>query len=132
MEVRFELLIPGMQDSDKAQGSAQFFPSKLEQGLRDGFEEDIEHHRFILQGDEVQVMGESEHDVEVGGGKEFGLAFFKPSFPGDVLALGAVSIAAGMIEDTLCAAVGAALDVASHGGGAAVEEVGDDSVLIWG
>ena len=30
MEVRFELLIPGMQDSDKAQGPAQFLPPKLD------------------------------------------------------------------------------------------------------
>lgn len=77
-------------------------------------------------------MGESENDVKVRGGEEFGLAFFKPSLSGDVLALGAVSIAAGMIEDTFCATVGAALDVAAHGGGAAVKEVADDPVLIWG
>jgi len=38
MKVRFELLIPGMQDSDKAQGAAQFLPPKLDQGFRDGFE----------------------------------------------------------------------------------------------
>ena len=30
MEVGFELLIPGMQDSDKAQGPAQFLPPKLD------------------------------------------------------------------------------------------------------
>ena len=77
-------------------------------------------------------MGESENDVEVGGGKQFGLAFFKPSLSGDVLALRAVSIAAGMIEDALCAAVITALDVATQGGSAAVKEVGDDPELIWG
>ena len=77
-------------------------------------------------------MRESENDVEVGGGKQFGVALFKPSLSGDVLTLGAVSIAAGMIEDTFCATVGAALDVASQGGGAAVKEVADDPVLIWG
>ena len=77
-------------------------------------------------------MGEGENDVEVGGGEEFGFAFFKPSLSGDVLTLGAVSIAAGVIEDTLSAAVCAALDVATQGGGTAVKEVGDDPVLIWG
>ena len=77
-------------------------------------------------------MGESENDVEVGGGKQFGVALFKPSLSGDVLALRAVSIAAGMIEDPFCAAVGAALDVAPQGRGAAVNEVGDDPVLIGG
>jgi len=77
-------------------------------------------------------MGESENDVEVGGGEEFGLALFKPSLSGDVLTLGAVSIAAGMIEDTFSSTVGTSLDVATQGGGAAVKEVGDDPVLIWG
>jgi hypothetical protein len=77
-------------------------------------------------------MRESENDVEVRGREEFGLAFFKPSLWGDVRTLGAVSIAAGMIEDTLCAAVGTALQVTTQGGGAAVKEVGDDPVLIWG
>jgi hypothetical protein len=66
-------------------------------------------------------MGEGENDVEVGGGEEFGFALFKPPLTGDVLALGAVSIAAGMVEDALGAAVGAALDVASQGGGAGSE-----------
>jgi hypothetical protein len=37
-----------------------------------------------------------------------------------------------MIEDTLCAAVGAALRMTTQGGGAAVKEVGNDPVLIWG
>jgi hypothetical protein len=77
-------------------------------------------------------MGESKNDVEVRGGEQFGLTLFKPSLSRDVLTLGAVSIAAGMIEDTLCAAVGTALDVATQGGGAAVKEVGDDPVLIGG
>ncbi len=48
MKVRFELLIPGVQDSDKAQGAAQFLPPKLDQGFRDGFEEEVEHHGFVL------------------------------------------------------------------------------------
>jgi len=76
-------------------------------------------------------MRESENDVEVGGGEEFGLAFFEPPFTGDVLALGAVSIATGVVEDTLGAAVGAAFHVATQGWGAAVKEVGDNPVLIW-
>ena len=48
MKVRFELLIPGMQDSDKAQGAAQFLPPKLDQGFRDGFEKEVKHHGFVL------------------------------------------------------------------------------------
>jgi len=37
-----------------------------------------------------------------------------------------------VIEDTLCAAVCAALDVPTQGGGTAVKEVGDDPMLIRG
>jgi len=48
MEVSFELLVPGMQDSDKAQSPAQFFLPKPDQGLGDGFEEEAEHHGFVL------------------------------------------------------------------------------------
>jgi len=48
MKVRFELLIPGMQDSDKAQVPAQFLPCKLDQGFRDGFEKEVEHHGFVF------------------------------------------------------------------------------------
>ena len=77
-------------------------------------------------------MGEGENDMEVRGRKEFGVTLFKPSLSGDVLTLGAVSIAAGVIEDTLSATVGTALDVPTQGGGTAVKEVGDDPVLIWG
>ena len=77
-------------------------------------------------------MGEGENDMEVRGRKEFGVTLFKPSLSGVVLTLGAVSIAARMIEDTLCAAVGATLQMTTQGGGAAVKEVGDDPVLIWG
>jgi hypothetical protein len=48
MKVVFEELIPGMQDSDKAQGPAQFLSPKLDQGLRDGFEKEVEHHGFVF------------------------------------------------------------------------------------
>ena len=48
MEVGFELLIPGMQDSDKAQGPSQFLPPELDQGFRDGFEKEVKHHGFVL------------------------------------------------------------------------------------
>jgi hypothetical protein len=37
-----------------------------------------------------------------------------------------------MVEDTFCATVGTALQMTTQGGGAAVKEVGDDPVLIWG
>jgi len=42
-----------------------------------------------------------------------------------------MSVAAGMISDTLSSAVVAAMKVASQIGGAAVKEVRYDSVLIW-
>jgi len=53
------------------------------------------------------------NDVEVGGGEEFGLAPFKAPLTRYLLTFGAVPVAAGMIQDTLGATVGAALHVAA-------------------
>jgi hypothetical protein len=75
-------------------------------------------------------MGQGKYDVEVGSGQEFGFSLFKPSLPGYLLALGAVSVSAGMIHNTLSPAMGTALKVASKFGGATVKEVGYDPVLI--
>jgi len=75
-------------------------------------------------------MGKGKYDMEVGGGEEFGFAPFKPTLTGYLLTLGAVSVAAGMIQDTFGAAMVASLHVATQGGGAAVQEVEYDPVLI--
>jgi hypothetical protein len=75
-------------------------------------------------------MGQGKYDVEVNNWQEFGFSRFKPALSGYLLALGAVSVTAGMIHDTLSATMVATLDVAAKLGGAAVKQVGYDTVLI--
>ena len=115
MEMGLELLIPGMQNGHKAQFAADVAFTKLQQGFRDGFKEDIEHEGFVAQDDSVQLMWQGKYYMEVGSGQQFGFSLFKPPLSGYLLALGAVSIPAGMIHDTLSATVIAAMKVAAKG-----------------
>jgi len=58
-------------------------------------------------------MGKGKYHVEVGDGQELRFSCLKPPLPGYLLALGAMSVAAGMVHDTLSAAMGASIDVAA-------------------
>ena len=75
-------------------------------------------------------MWKSKYDMEVGKGQQFGFSCFKPSLSGNLLTFWTVSVTAGMIHDTLSAAVVTALNVAATICGAAVNDVGYDPVLI--
>ena len=130
MNMGLELLIPGMQDGHKAQFAAKLLFTKSCQGLRDGLKQDGEHHGFVCEDDWIQLMGEGKYDMEVGKGQQFGFLLLKPPLSGDLLTFGAVSITAGMIDDTLSTAVVAALKVTATISGATAQQVGYDSVLI--
>jgi hypothetical protein len=66
-------------------------------------------------------MRQGKYDMEVSDGEELRFLFFDPSLSGYLLAFGAVSIAAGMIHDTLCSAVVAPINVPPHFSSAAVK-----------
>jgi hypothetical protein len=86
--------------------------------------EDVEHEGFVLQDDGVQLMGQGKYDMEVGDGQQLRFSRFKPTFSGDLLAFGTVAVSAGMIQDTLSAAVVAAIEVAAKVSCAALKQVG--------
>jgi hypothetical protein len=48
MKMGLQLLIPGMQNSHKAQFATHVAFSKVKQGFRAGFKEDVEHKGFVL------------------------------------------------------------------------------------
>jgi hypothetical protein len=75
-------------------------------------------------------MGQCKYDMEVGYGQEFGFSFFKPPLPGYLLALGAVTVSAGVIQDPLSPTVVAAIEVTAKLGGATVKEIEHDPVLL--
>jgi hypothetical protein len=97
MEVRIELLVPGMQNGDESHLSAQAVSgvtAEAQEGCGDGVKEDREHGFLIAQNNGVKLVGEREYGMKVAHGQELGLAGFKPSLARDVLALGAVPVSA--------------------------------------
>jgi hypothetical protein len=119
-----------MQYGYETQFSTKLVFTKGEQGLSDGFKQDGEDHGFVFQDEGIQLMGQRKYDVEVGSGQQFGFSGLNPTLPRYVLAGGAMPVTAGMIPNALSPAVVAAMKVTSQSGGAAVNEVGYDAVLI--
>ncbi len=109
-----------MQNSNKAGFSTPVVFTKDKQRLRDRFKKDLEHHGFVTQDNGVQFVRQGEDDMEVADRQELLLASFGPFFSGHLLALGAMSITAGMVGDALSAAVVAAFNVTAKAGGTAV------------
>ena len=113
MKMGLELLIPGMQHADKTYFSSQFFFPKSDQCLRYGLKEHIEHEGFVLQDKWIELMRQGKDTVEIGDGEDFGFSDFQPSLPGYLLTLGAVAVSAGVIQNTLSAAMAATIEMAS-------------------
>ena len=68
-----------MQDADHADLGAQVFAidGDLEQGLS-GEQQVVEQTR-VFQGQHVEFVGHSEHNMEVAGGQEFAFASRQPA-----------------------------------------------------
>ena len=81
------------------------------QGLRRCPEQDVVDHLLVLQGDACQLMGNREDDVEVLDGQDLSLALRGPLGARCLLALGAVSVSARIVRDTLMPAPLALLNV---------------------
>lgn len=71
-------LAPGMQNCHKADVGTQVFgiSRDLEESLSCGPKQQAVKQNFILQGQGSQDMGQSEDDVIVGDGQQFGGTFF--------------------------------------------------------
>ena len=108
-----ELLIPGMQHTDKTYFSSQFLFPKSDQGMRYGLKEHVEHEGFVFQDKWVELMRQGKDAMEIGHGEDFGFSGFQPSLPWYLLTFGAVTIPAGVIQNTLSAAVVATIEMTS-------------------
>ena len=53
MEVIAQPLVPGVQDTNEPEHAVEVSAAKLEQGLRDGFEQDIAEHLFVHQNERI-------------------------------------------------------------------------------
>ena len=72
---------PGVQDADHADLGAQVFAidGDLEQGLSAGGEQQVVEQTRVFQGQHVEFVGHSEHNMEVAGGQEFAFASRQPA-----------------------------------------------------
>ena len=68
MEVIAEGLVPGVQNTNETEQSVEMSAPKLEQCLRDGFEQDVAEHLFVHQHEGIEFVWQSEYEMEVAHG----------------------------------------------------------------
>ena len=90
-----------------------------EQRLGCGAEQQIVDNRLVLISDSADLGRQREDQVEVSDREQIGLAGGEPVLCRRALALGTMTIAAGVVGDPAVAAILAALEVAAEGGRAA-------------
>jgi hypothetical protein len=117
-----ESLSPGVQHCEEADLCAEMCGVGGDGAKRLGrsAEEDAVDHRFVGSGDDRDLAGDGEHDVEVRRVEQFGLAVLDPRRAGERLAGRAMAIAAAVVPDAPVAAAVALLDVSTKGIGPAL------------
>ena len=126
MGVKVEVLIPGVQDRGEADLGlkALIVPGKLEQSLGGRVKEEIKNECLVAPGQGLEVVGQGDHQVEVGNGQKPLQALRQPSGLLEALALGTVAVAAGVVGDRQVAAAPAAdVHVSAQTGGAAAFDI---------
>jgi len=108
-------LAPGVQHGDDADLGAEMLGVGGDgaQRLGGGLEQDVVDHRLVVEGDGGDLGRQGEDDMEIGHWQQFGLAVGQPLGARQTLALGAVSVAAGIVGDAHDAAVGTGFGVAA-------------------
>jgi hypothetical protein len=70
------------------------------EGLGGGSEEEVVENLFVLEDEGIQVVGEGDDHMKVMSGEESIFASFEPFCLVQILAFGAVAVAAGVVGDT--------------------------------
>jgi hypothetical protein len=112
MEVRLQQLIPGMEDHDGTELTAQVLPAKLEERGTGGAKEQAKQEPFIAQDQRIEGMREGQDRVKVGRRQEFRTPGRYPVGFGDRLTLRAVTVTARVVGIALEAALRTLLRVA--------------------
>ena len=121
MGMMLQFLVPGMQDAEESDFSAEMLgvSGDLDQRLGAEAEQQTIHHFLVLQGQRRQFVWERENDVGVRRGQQFGTARVEPAVAGVALALRAMPVAARIVGDGAMATARTLIDVAAQCGGAA-------------
>lgn len=113
-----ELLIPRVENGDEAGCGSEVTATHLDHGLRCGLEQEGVGDGRIAAEERMETGRESEDLVKVENGEEVMHLGLDPEGLIQALTLGAVSIAAGVVDGTFTSAVIASLLVSAQGRGA--------------
>jgi hypothetical protein len=129
-----EVLAPGVQDRKTGDLCAEKFgvSAEGEQGLGNGAKENPVHGAAVAEREGRELLREGEHHVEVLDREEFLLALLEPEGSSRGLTLGAMPIAARVIDWLLVTADVTFLEVASESRGPALRQVVQDPALLSG
>ena len=131
MGVEREGLAPGVEDRGDPEPAARVLriPGKGRQGVRRRAEEQVVKPAEPKQGEPVELVGQREDDVEVLDREQLGATRFEPALLGETLTLGAVAVAAGVVDGAPVAAAVTLLEVTTESGRAAGREGAQHLVL---
>ncbi len=135
MDVGMELqvLTPGMQDAEETDPYAESL------GIGGNFHQRIGHAAKqqgiecgrVLEEEWVELVGDGEHDVEVGCGQEFGFPGLEPTSSGLGLTLWTMAVATGVERDSgFAPTLGTPVDVTAHRSGTTVHDRAQDFVFL--
>ena len=112
---------PGVQHAQETDLRAQmlWIGGDLAQCLRGRLEQDIVDHCLVLKGDDLDLLGHGEHDVEVGHVKQFRVAVLEPLSACESLALWTAFVTTRVIPDALMATFAASFDMSAESSSAA-------------
>ena len=123
MDVRMkqQILAPGVEDGEEPDFSAEMLRvgGNDRHGGRAGCKQQLVKQLFVAQGQIVELLGDGEHDVVVVDGQQFALPAFEPFGSGQIPALGAMAVTAGVVGNALMKAVAADLHMPTQRGGPA-------------
>ena len=96
MGMMLQFLIPGVQDAEKSDLSAEMLgvSGDLDQRLGAAAEQQAIHYLLVLQSQRRQFVGERENDVRVRRGQQLGTPRVEPAVARVALALRAMPVAA--------------------------------------
>ena len=125
-----EQLIPGVENGDQAGSGAKIRPAHIDDRFGGGLEQEGIRRTWVLQEERNQAVRKGEDHMKVGNRKQVVHLRFNPKRLIQALALGTMSIAAGVIGGILAPAVIASLQVPTQGRGATCDQGIDDVSLV--
>ena len=130
--MKMQILTPGMQHGEEADGGAQMsgIGGDGERSLGGGLKQDGVDLSRALKRQAADLLGKSEHDVEIGNRQKLRLPFGEPLGAGRGLALGAVAIATRVEYFDAMSAPVALIEMTTQDRGPAVPNVSQRFPLL--